>query len=486
MENPRYQRAAWGLRVLDFKTGEVLIDENPDKKFYIASMRKVFSMGLLLNQVGPNYTYDTPVYRKGSFNGGVLNGNLVLVASGDLTMGGRANFDGSILLSQYDHNEANSLGNAVLTKSDVLAGYRSLARQVAASGVKTVQGDVVIDDRLFPPYHFRDEFYATPIFVNDDAIDLTIRPSRAGQAASVAVRPVTAAMPVRSTLMTGAAGSALTLAIKGTDITGSIPLGMKPPLTNEFPLVQTVRITDPSGTARTVFIECLKEAGVVVKAGATGPNPASKLPPKDSYKFDERVALLRGSRLVDNARFVLKVSYNLGADISLILFGLTQKRAGMAEALKAEKMKLETTYGIPPAQIAFVDGSGGGETTATTFAVTHMLEGMGKSPVGKIFADCLPGLGVDGSLGFVDNYKKDPTLKGATAKVKAKTGTYATSDEKGIHLKGQAMCGYIDARSGRRLVYEVVVNGVEIKELLDVIGVFQDEGTISALLWRDF
>ena len=52
--------------------------------------------------------------------------------------------------------------------------------------------------------------------------------------------------------------------------------------------------------------------------------------------------------------------------------------------------------------------------------------------------------------------------------------------------KDQAFGGYIDFQSGKRLAYQLVVNEVVIEDLNDVLTVFQDEGTISAILWRDF
>ncbi|MEO6828371.1 MAG: hypothetical protein ABI164_01070 [Acidobacteriaceae bacterium] len=62
-----------------------------------------------------------------------------------------------------------------------------------AQRIKKISGDVVIDDRLFQPNHFRDQFYISPIFVNDDAVDLTINPTAPGNPASVVSRPVSAA-----------------------------------------------------------------------------------------------------------------------------------------------------------------------------------------------------------------------------------------------------------------------------------------------------
>ena len=157
LDKPRYKGGVWALRVLD--NGKVLLDLNGRRQLYIGSVRKVFSVGQLLNAVGPDHTYDTPVYRAGTLDArGTLHGNLILVASGDLTMGGRTNPDGSIAVSNWDHNEADSLGNAVLTKPDPLAGFLRLARAVKAANINRVTGNVVVDDRLFRPFLFRGQF----------------------------------------------------------------------------------------------------------------------------------------------------------------------------------------------------------------------------------------------------------------------------------------------------------------------------------------
>ncbi len=495
-DKPLYKDATWGLRVIDSR--KILIDLKPHYNFFIGSVRKVFSVGELLNEVGPNRTYNTPVYHQGEIDdAGVLQGDLILVASGDLTMGGRTNPDGTIAISNYDHNEADSLGNAVLTSPNPLAGYIALAQQVAASGIKEIAGNVVIDDRLFQPFNFRDEFGLKPIFVNDDVVDLTINPTTPGSPASVVWRPISAALGVDNTLVTSAPGSDYTLKLDPelpqcigapgctAAITGQLPTDFVPPLTNSFPLVQTFRIVQPSNYARTVFIEALEAAGVTVAAAPVAPNPVHLLPPKNSYPADAKVAELTGMPYSDYARFVLKISYNIGADTSLLLFGLTHGVDNMKDALRVERKNLTSHYGIPDDEFFFVDGSGGGATTATNPAVTKMLTDMTIRSTFPVFFDSLPILGVDGSLAFVTDFQSDPSLTGATGQVRAKTGTFVQGSERGLVLKGQAFGGYINAKSGKRLIYELVVDNVNVVGLSDLIQVFQDEGTISAILWRD-
>ena len=399
---PAYKGATWALRVIDGPT--VLVDLNSDRPLLIGSVRKVFSVGQLLNAVGGSHTYDTPVYRTGAVDHGVLRGNLILVASGDLTMGGRTNPDGSIAVSDWDHNEADSLGNAILTKPDPLAGYRKLARAVRAAGISRIAGNVVVDDRLFQPFKFRGEFNVKPIFVNDDLVDLSMTPGgKPGTSVDVLTRPVSAALRVDNRLRTGPPNAAPnTLTIKPvlpacigltgctSTIAGTLPSNFIPPLTGRRELVQTIRIVEPSNYARTVFIESLKSAGITVDAPAVQANPVRLLPAQNAYRPAAKVAQLTGLPYAADAKLILKISYNIGADTSLVLFGLTKNVDSMEAALRVERENLLSRYGIAGSQYHFIDGSGGGDTTATGIAVTRMLDALAKSPARQALYDALP------------------------------------------------------------------------------------------------
>ena len=190
-------------------------------------------------------------------------------------MGGRTNPDGTIAVSDWDHNEADGLGNAILTKPNPLAGYAMLARAVRDAGIKRVTGNVVIDDRLFAPFFFRDQFYVRPIFVNDDVVDVSIVPGGAtGSRANVTTRPISAALRVFNNLRIGAAKTKDSFKIDpelpacigkpgcASTISGALPSDYIPPLTGRPTLVQTVRIVQPANYARTIFIEQLRAAAI--------------------------------------------------------------------------------------------------------------------------------------------------------------------------------------------------------------------------------
>src|SRR5712692_2770856 len=183
MQQSRYARSTWNLLVADLTTGETLYELEPDQMALTGSVRKLFSVGLALRQLGADHRFTTPVYRRGTVDAqGVLPGDLVLVAAGDLTLGCRLNADGTIAFTDFDHNDANNLGTAILTPQDPLYGLDYLAQQVRASGIRTVAGDVVIDDRLFDSFRVPNQnLLITPIMVNENMVDVSVAPTQPGQ-----------------------------------------------------------------------------------------------------------------------------------------------------------------------------------------------------------------------------------------------------------------------------------------------------------------
>lgn len=199
-----YSQASWSLKVVDFDTGELIYQLNPDIVAFTGSVRKLFSTGLALNELGPDFRFKTPVYHTGAVDEeGVLDGDLILVASGDLTLGGRNTPQGTVAFTDFDHVDANPLGSAILTPEDPLAGINELAKQVAESGVTTVNGDVIIDDRLFEQFVVpNDQRVISSIVINDNLIDVTILPTVSGDPAQVTWRPHSAAFTVESEVLT--------------------------------------------------------------------------------------------------------------------------------------------------------------------------------------------------------------------------------------------------------------------------------------------
>jgi PBP4 family serine-type D-alanyl-D-alanine carboxypeptidase len=488
MEKPRYDKATWSLLVTDVDTGEEFYPLNEETLTFTGSTRKLFSVGLALLNLGTDHRFSTEIHRRGEIgSNGVLKGDLILVASGDLVFGGRRIDQDIVQVTDFDHNDANNLGTADLTPQDPLFALDQLAAKVKQSGIGHVTGDVVIDDRLFQPYRVPNQnLLITPIMLNENQIDVSVTPTKPGQKPYLDYRPQTAYFQVKNEVTTGESDAKDTvefsddrLASKtgGTGtVSGTIPLDYKAPMSEDESYVGTFRVEDPNSFARIALIEALNRQGVKVDASLVSANPESMLPAQTAYHPDTEVAKYVSAPYGQVAKLVLKVSLNLGANLSLSLFGLEHGESTIEGALAAERRELTEKYGLDPKLFNFpTNGSGSPDSQAAPKALVQWLVAIRKSPVGEEFQKALPIMGVDGSLASTGT-----TLSGS-GQVFAKTGTTVSAGEDGKpHLKAQCLAGYIETSGGRRVAYALMVNDAgPLEQITDVTEVFEDQAVIS-------
>ena len=80
-----------------------------------------------------------------------------------------------------------------------------------ASGITRVNGNVVIDDRLFTSYAGFPDGLISPMWVNENLIDLLLTPTSVGQRATLNWRPMTATYAVTNRVTTVGAKKATTI-----------------------------------------------------------------------------------------------------------------------------------------------------------------------------------------------------------------------------------------------------------------------------------
>lgn len=475
MNQGKYDHSIWGVLVKDLQTGEVLYDKNSEKLFSPASTTKLFTMAALLHAFGDDYRFKTPVYASGKVENGQLQGNLILVAQGDLTMGGRE-LKGSdkIAYTKMDHIIANEVPGVILTPEDPLSGLNELARQVYESGIREVNGDVVIDDSLFETVEKRG-MLITPIMINENLIDLVINPSTVGQQATLTWRPQAPGYEVDNQVKTVAKGEVLAIEITSDDkghkilAQGTIPMEQRD-------IVRTFSIKDPKAFARAAFIQALQKQNVKVNVlEKSAPLPSS-------YNGLTQVALWTSPPLSEYAKLVLKVSHNLGANLAPLLIA---SRAG--KKTFDEGMKLLGDFAIQevklsPNEFVFIDGAGGNENRLTPQAEIQLLEYVHKLTPSQFqrFFDALPILGVDGSL---EDFGKGIAASG---KVRAKPGTgvaYNLATGK-FFLITQALSGYIEGKNGHLLAYMVAVNNAAMPTIDDIYPMFEDDSQLSSIIYN--
>jgi D-alanyl-D-alanine carboxypeptidase/D-alanyl-D-alanine-endopeptidase (penicillin-binding protein 4) len=460
---PEFRHAHWGVLAIDAASGRTLYEHNADKLFAPASVTKLFSVAAALDALGDDHRFVTPVYSRGTLGAdGKLDGDLVLVASGDLSLGGRTDAEGHITFRDTDHTYAGFSSTAELTDADPTAGLKQLAKRVFEAGVREVKGDVVVDDRLFVhavgsgsgPQQL------TPIMVNDNVLDFTVTPAtEPGKPATVVWRPQTAAYVVDAVVDTGAddAPSRVTIQepVPGQIVVrGSIAH-------NRRPAVLVHEVDHPASFARSLFIEALRAAGVKVTASPLVENPAGKLPRYETNATMQPTAELMSPPFAESAKLILKVSHNLHAGTLPLLVAAKQGKRTLAEGLQMQRDFLARA-GVDVETISFGGGAGGDRADyVTPRATVQLLKAMSKRSDFAVYRDALPVLGVDGTLASA--VVADSPAKGH---VQAKTGTLVWTNvllSKSL-LQSKALAGYVDAADGRTIVFACFVNLVQLQQ----------------------
>lgn len=475
-----YKHAHWGLLVVDGQSGETVLEQNADKLFAPASCTKLYSVACALDCFGSDHRFQTPVVRNGEMNDrGELQGDLILIASGDLSFGGRTNDKGEIEFTNSDHTYAEGGSETELTTADPLAGLNDLARQISESGIQRVRGNVLVDERLFDKAEGSGSGPGrlTPIMINDNLIDLTIEPAKEGETAKVTWRPQTAAIQVECKIETGAKDSRLETSL--TDLgggrlclSGRIPEGHRR-------IIHVYEVQDAAAFARTLLIEALARAGVTVDAPTLASNSGEALPSRDDVQKLPRVASHTSPPLSQSARLVLKVSHNLHASTLPLLVAARHGGRTLAQGLKHQHDFL-ARIGVDVETISFGGGAGGSRADYTTpRATVQLLRYMATRPDFAAYHDALPSLGIDGTLS-----KSVGENSPARGKAFAKTGTlyWHNTMNSRMLLTSKALAGYLTASHNRELAFAFFVNNVHLRDGVDAKSIGRDLGRLCEIV----
>jgi D-alanyl-D-alanine carboxypeptidase/D-alanyl-D-alanine-endopeptidase (penicillin-binding protein 4) len=123
---PVFRNAHWGVLIVDAASGDTLYAHNAGKLFMPASNQKLLTGATALAQLGADYRFVTTFAATGPIEAGTLNGDLVIVPSGDPTFA--------------DHFWGGDHRNA----------FRAMADSLAARGIRHISGGMVRGATPFP------------------------------------------------------------------------------------------------------------------------------------------------------------------------------------------------------------------------------------------------------------------------------------------------------------------------------------------------
>jgi D-alanyl-D-alanine carboxypeptidase/D-alanyl-D-alanine-endopeptidase (penicillin-binding protein 4) len=484
LSQPGFDRAHWGIDVTDLDSGKTIFTQNPGQLFLPASNTKLFTTAAALAIAGPGYRFRTTVEAEGKMDEhGRLAGNLVIVGRGDPNISGRT-------LPYASKTERVPPHTQIL---------EAMADQVANSGLKIVDGDLIGDDTYYDFERYAEGWAqddlqwidgapVSALTFNDNVVFLNILPgAQAGDKALVTLEPETDYYEIDNRIVTSVVGLAKKIGIhrepgsRKIVLWGSLPLGdqgMKEPLAIEDPaefVAQlfrtmlerrgiTIRGKAVARHAETAqFYDQLPPPNILPKPGMDNPaasspaasapaggedqavnTPAQRAPDREPASTNQVLAEHFSTPLVDDIRVTNKTSQNLHAELALRLVGKLTGSGGSFEGGAVAVRQFLVQAGVNPDEFVFLDGSGlSRRDLVTPEAAVRLLEYAASQPWGAAFEESLPVGGVDGSL--AERFVNTP----AGGLVHAKTGSLS-------HVN--ALSGYGETKSGKRFVFSILCN----------------------------
>ncbi|HEY3286630.1 MAG TPA: D-alanyl-D-alanine carboxypeptidase/D-alanyl-D-alanine-endopeptidase [Gemmatimonadaceae bacterium] len=477
MARPEFAHATWGMEFYDLQTKKTVYAVNRDRLFVPGSTTKLVTTGTAFATLGADYRFRTRIFRTGPVRNGIVQGDLVLVASGDPNLTHWEHPNGQYAFVDQDH----SYGGPPLP-GDPLAALRDMARQVVERGIHGATGQVIVDASLFREgtRELGTRIVISPLILNDNVIDIVVTPGvRAGDAVQVSVSPKTSYLTVQANLTTADSGTPAQVRTveDSTDKDHRVLVG-----TGRMPVGPAVNVrwavAAPSRFGEIVLSEVFNEAGIhVIPRLGSRTVDAAQLSRgyADSLVVAEHVSLPFEAA----ARVILKTSQNLHASSLPMLLGA--QPAARDAGKNGFDVAREWLQGAGLNTDGAVQGDGaGGDAFFSPAFMTRYLEYIATQPWAQSFHDALPVLGTDGTLAAIQ------TTAPAAGRVHAKTGTFSSYDPLNkrsiVHAKGLA--GYFTSRSGRRIAFAIYVNNFAANVPDPATFAGQALGEIASIAWE--
>ncbi|MCI0417519.1 D-alanyl-D-alanine carboxypeptidase/D-alanyl-D-alanine-endopeptidase, partial [bacterium] len=461
MNRPEFRHSMFGIQFLSLDSKKSLYSINADKFFVPASTTKLITSGSALELLGPDHRFHTRIYRTGEItSSGTLEGDLVLVASGDPNLSGRVTENSTLLFENQDHSYGGEHSRGV--GEDPLVVIRKLAKQVVDHRIKRISGRVIIDATLF---HQGDRELGTdvvisPIVVNDNVVDVLVSPGTSENSlAVIKIAPVTSYARFINQAITGKGDSHPDLrwdsdaensdGSRTVTLAGSIPAGGPA-------IMFSYAVPDPARYAEVVLTEALRESGVLANPRLKEDHPDFKSL-ATSYSSENQIAEHISPPMTEEIKIILKVSQNLHASMMPYLFSALIAKKDPPQSGFDLIREFLVKAGLKDDGASQADGAGGSANFTPDF-MTSYLAYWATHKNFQIFHDALPILGKDGTLFQIQ------VSSPAAGHVFAKTGTYGRSDllHQGLMVDSKALAGYMTSKSGKRIAFAIFVNHVPV------------------------
>ncbi len=436
LRRPPFDQMHVGVLAVDATTGDVLYDHNAERKFIPASNQKILVTATALSLLGAEHRFRTEVWATGTLRDGHLDGDLVLVASGDPSLSDR-----------YWPN-----GTAALA---------ALADSVRAAGVRYVAGRVFVDVAAWdsatvgPTWEVEDLRYSYgstggAFAMDEGTLEAVVKSGQhAGDTARVAWAPVGTHDFVSSRVVTVPADSSTR--IRPTYLPESRRIVLEGVIAAGSSDTLSFATRDPVRQAAHAWLLALRRAGVESEGLQIGWSPhqavggGCRSGALESCGAAGLVAALQSPPLSELVAGILEPSQNWMTEQLVRALGAhAGERGSWDEGIAVMERFLVDSVGVDSTDVAPRDGSGlSAYNLVTPRALARVLTYMHRGPHAAEYRSAM-----------AEPAEEDSTLEtrlaGLEGRLFAKTGTISNVN---------SLSGYLVRDDGRELVFSVLTNG---------------------------
>jgi len=452
LASPEIDQMHVGILAVDAATGQTLYTRNAHRKFVPASNQKILLTATALSLLGPDFTFRTEVWATGSASGSFLDGDLVLVGSGDPSMSSRYWESGT-------------------------AALEAIADSLVDAGLRYVAGSTFIDvsawdsTSVAPTREAEDLRYAYgstggAFAIDEGEIEVVVRAGPAvGSPAVIQWSPVGTDDFVRSRIRTSPPDSATR--VVPSYLAESRQLVLDGAV--EWGTVDTLAfaLRDPVRQAAAALSRAIERAGIETEGGweikwtpgeRVGRGCLSGM--LSSCGSAGVIAAVDSPPLTELIGGILGPSQNWMSEQLLRALGARFGEEGSwSEGVGVMEAHLMDDVGVDPLDIVLRDGSGlSAYNLVTPRALVRVLRAMHLGPHAHAFREAMAEPGEEDST-------LEERLTGLEGRLFAKTGSISNVN---------SLSGYLVREDGQEIIFSILTNGsglpsTRVQEAIDDI-----------------
>lgn len=441
-----------GVHAIDLSSGRTLFSHNAHRKFIPASNQKILVTATAISLFGPDHRFETPVWATGETVGSFVNGDLVVVGSGDPTFSDRYWPSGT-------------------------AALEAMADSLHARGIRHVGGSLVVDVSAWdsasvgPTWEVEDLRYrygstGGAFAIDEGELELVVAGGPSPDApVDVVWTPVGTSDFVRSRLRTTPADSSTR--VRPDYLPESRLMVLEGSVAVDAVDTVVIAVRDPVRQSAAALARALDIAGIEVEGGVRVHWTTDGVD-EESCTHDNGVRCARSTRLFamrsppmsEIAAGILEPSQNWMTEQTVRALGARFGDEGSwDEGIDVVESFLINEVGVRPTDISARDGSGlSFYNLVTPRAVVRILTEMHQMPWAAAYRAAMAEPGEEDST--LEN-----RLAGLEGRVFAKTGTISNVN---------SLSGYLVRDNGQEIAFSILSNGSglpasEVRRAIDEI-----------------